>query len=173
VDSVPGEGSTFWFVVSLKKREPGVLLSETPCPGGTVEQRLRSRYAGLRILLVEDEPITQEIACCQLEEVGLLVDVADNGQRALELAKFHEYALILMDMQMPVMNGIDAAVAIRDDSLNRVTPILAMTANAFEEDRQHCLKVGMNDHIAKPVNPEKLYETLLRWLEGGDQKATA
>jgi CheY-like chemotaxis protein len=70
-----------------------------------------------------------------------------------------------MDMQMPVMNGIDATQAIRADSLNQTTPILAMTANAFDDDRQRCIAAGMNEHIAKPVDPDMLYETLLRWLE--------
>lgn len=165
VDSVPGEGSLFWFVVPLKKREAGVLLSETPRPGHLVEELLRSQHAGLRILLVEDEPITQEVARGLLEDVNLSVDIAANGQQALEQARQNVYALILMDMQMPVMNGIDAACAIRADSLNRTTPILAMTANAFDEDRQQCLEGGMNDHIAKPVDPVKLYETLLEWLD--------
>ncbi|WP_434516699.1 PAS domain S-box protein [Dechloromonas sp. ARDL1] len=173
VDSVPGEGSMFWFVVPLKKRESGLPQPETSCPDCSVEQHLRGQYAGLRVLLVEDEPITQEVARNLLEEVGLSVDTAENGRQALTLANCNEYALILMDMQMPVMNGIDAAGAIRADSLNRETPILAMTANAFDEDRRHCLDVGMNDHIAKPVDPEKLYETLLQWLEVGARKATA
>jgi CheY-like chemotaxis protein len=81
------------------------------------------------------------------------------------LARQNRYALILMDMQMPVMNGLAATKAIRADSLNMDTPILAMTANAFEEDRQVCLDAGMNDHIAKPVDPNRVYATLLAWLE--------
>jgi CheY-like chemotaxis protein len=100
-----------------------------------------------------------------LEDVALVVDVAEDGRQALELAKHNHYALILMDMQMPVMNGIDATQAIRADSLNQTTPILAMTANAFDDDRQRCIAAGMNEHIAKPVDPDMLYETLLRWLE--------
>jgi CheY-like chemotaxis protein len=72
-----------------------------------------------------------------------------------------------MDMQMPTMNGVEATQAIRTDSLNMTTPVLAMTANVFDEDRQICLDAGMNDHIAKPLNPQRLYETLLRWLEKG------
>jgi CheY-like chemotaxis protein len=97
--------------------------------------------------------------------VGLVVDVAEDGRQALELAKQNHYALILMDMQMPVMNGVEATQAIRADSLNQTTPILAMTANAFDDDRQRCIAAGMNEHIAKPVDPDMLYETLLRWLE--------
>ncbi len=94
-----------------------------------------------------------------------MVDVAEDGQQALAMAKHNIYALILMDMQMPVMNGVAATQAIRSDSPNQITPVLAMTANAFDEDRQACLDAGMNDHLAKPVNPDKLYETLLAWLE--------
>ncbi|MCX8017798.1 MAG: response regulator, partial [Rhodocyclaceae bacterium] len=116
------------------------------------------------ILLVEDEPINREVARIQLEEVGLAVDVAEEGTAAVRLARAKPYAAILMDMQMPNMNGLDAARAIRADSMNRATPILAMTANAFDEDRQRCLDAGMDDHLAKPVSPEQLYSALLRWL---------
>jgi hypothetical protein len=97
--------------------------------------------------------------------VGLAADVAEDGQQALELARQNRYALILMDMQMPIMNGLEAARAIRSDSLNTTTPILAITANAFEEDRDACLAAGMNEHIGKPVDPQMLYATLLEWLE--------
>jgi CheY-like chemotaxis protein len=93
-----------------------------------------------------------------------MVDIAADGRQAIDLARQNGYALILMDMQMPNLNGVEATLAIRADSLNRATPILAMTANAFEEDRKACLDAGMNDHIAKPVDPDRLYETLLRWL---------
>ena len=99
-----------------------------------------------------------------LEDAGLVVDLAENGQQALALAKQNRYVLILMDMQMPLMNGVEATQAIRAISLNQTTPILAMTANAFDEDREACIAAGMNEHISKPVDPEKLYETLLRWL---------
>ena len=100
-----------------------------------------------------------------MEDAGLVVDLAEDGQKALALAQRNRYALILMDMQMPVMNGVEATQAIRTDSLNITTPILAMTANAFDEDRLACLDAGMNDHISKPVDPHKLYETMLEWLE--------
>ena len=99
-----------------------------------------------------------------LEDVGLTVDLAEDGVEAVALAQQNHYDLILMDMQMPQMNGIDATQAIRALPGRRTTPILAMTANAFDEDRQACLDAGMNDHIAKPVDPDVLFETLLKWL---------
>ena len=165
VASTPGTGSTFWFVVPLKKRADNVV---PPAPSSavlTAEQRLLAEYAGTRVLLAEDEPITQEVSRYLLEDVGFVVDLAEDGLQALQLARQHRYALILMDLQMPVMNGVEATLAIRANSLNRETPILAMTANAFEEDRDACLSVGMNEHIGKPVDPQKLYESMLAWLE--------
>jgi signal transduction histidine kinase/ActR/RegA family two-component response regulator len=166
VESSPGQGSTFWFTVRLGLA--GELVTPEPtCAQDSAEARLKSHYAGTRVLLVEDEPVNQEVSRSLLEDVGLIVDLAEDGQQALELAQQQCYALILMDMQMPVMNGVDATRAIRNlgaNSLNNATPIIAMTANAFDDDRQVCLDAGMHDHIAKPVEPDLLYETLLKWL---------
>jgi signal transduction histidine kinase/ActR/RegA family two-component response regulator len=167
VESAPGIGSTFWFVVRLNK----VATTVAPAPASAAcpaEQLLQSGHAGARILLAEDEPIAQEVFRDLLEDAGLVVDLAADGQQALSLARHTTYALILMDMQMPNLNGVDATKAIRAGTLNSATPILAMTANAFDEDRDACLNAGMNDHIAKPVDPDKLYQTLLDWLERSD-----
>jgi PAS domain S-box-containing protein len=165
VESQPGSGSTFWFAVRLGKAGNDAVPPAPTFETHTAEQRLQQDYAGTRILLAEDEPITQEVSRGLLEDVGLVVDLAEDGQQALDLTKQNSYALVLMDMQMPHMNGVDATRAIRALPGYAQTPILAMTANAFEEERQVCIDAGMNDHIAKPVDPDVLYETLLKWLK--------
>ena len=167
VESRVGQGSTFWFTVRLDKASSAAVSPEPISGSDSAEARIMARYLGARILLAEDEPINQEVSRGLLEDIGLQVDLAADGQEAVDLARRHRYALILMDMQMPNLNGVEATRAIRAESINRQTSILAMTANAFDEDRQICLAAGMNDHIAKPVDPEVLYETLLKWLENG------
>ncbi|RCW70076.1 response regulator [Pseudorhodoferax soli] len=124
---------------------------------------LQQRHAGQRILLAEDNPVNREVAQDLLHLVGLVVETAWDGGRAVEMALSRQYDLILMDVQMPVMDGTEATRAIRQRDGDG-TPIVAMTANAFAEDRQACLDAGMNDHVGKPVDPEALYGKLLRWL---------
>jgi PAS domain S-box-containing protein len=165
VDSTPGVGSTFWFSVWLESDDPARVATKAETSVTDSESRLRRHHQGKRVLLAEDEPLNQEITIIQLEDVGLRVDLATDGAQALERAREQAYDLILMDMQMPVMNGLESTRAIRASSLNMTTPILAMTANAYQEDRHSCLEAGMNDHLPKPVEPDHLYDTLLRWLE--------
>jgi signal transduction histidine kinase len=123
--------------------------------------------AGARILLAEDNPINQEIAAELLQSASALVDVANDGRQAVEMVRSNHYDLVLMDMQMPVMDGLEATRAIRALPDRARLPIIAMTANAFGEDRQRCLDAGMNDHVGKPTNPNKLFETVRRWLAKG------
>ena len=169
VDSRPGEGSTFWFTLRLGK---AAVAMPAPADGADavaaavpLEAQLRRMHAGARVLLAEDEPVCREVARELLADAGLAVDVAEHGRQAVEKAAAQAYAAILMDMQMPEMNGVEATRAIRTGAgPNRATPILAMTANAFDADRQACLAAGMNEHIAKPVDSARLYATLLKWL---------
>lgn len=165
VESELGKGSTFWFTVRLKKAIEAAVPPVPTSSGRAADERLLGAHAGSRILLAEDEPINQEVSRGLLEDVGMSVDVASDGQEAVALARRNRYDLILMDVQMPNLNGLDATRAIRGGSLNANIPILAMTANAFDEDRQVCLAAGMNDHIPKPIKPDLLYETILHWLE--------
>ncbi len=172
VRSTLNQGSCFTFTVRLGQALRPVATTQ-PVETACAEERLRLAYACTRVLLAEDEPINREVSCSLLEDVGLIVDLAEDGQQAVSMATATPYAVILMDMQMPHMNGIDATRAIRRLAQHADTPIIAMTANVFDEDKQACLQAGMNDHIAKPVNPELLYATLLEALANRKPPAQA
>ena len=176
VDSQPGVGSTFWIEVPLALGNParvlaeGMRVAEAPA-GSRADERLRSRFAGSRLLLAEDNLLNQEVALSLLGDVGLAVDVANNGNEAVDMATRNAYDLIMMDILMPELDGCAATTRIRQLPGYARTPILAMTANAFDEDREACMAAGMNDHIGKPVNPEVLYVTLYKWLERSGKAA--
>jgi signal transduction histidine kinase/ActR/RegA family two-component response regulator len=170
VDSTPGVGSTFWFTARLRKGEASA--SATQAMAADAEALLRERHHGARILVVDDEPINLQITEALLQDAGLQIDTAKDGEEAVRKAEVAPYAAILMDMQMPNMDGLEATRRIRAMHRHRQTPIIAITANTFAEDRTHCLEAGMNDLIAKPFAPLTLFATVLRWL-GQDEVVEA
>jgi signal transduction histidine kinase/CheY-like chemotaxis protein len=159
-----GRGSTFWATVRLRHALIEPPLESNPQSPAAINT-LRRNFQSSRVLLVEDEPINREVMLYLLEDAGLAVDVAVNGEEALWMAVGGDYAIILMDIQMPVMDGIDATLVIRQLPELSSVPILAITANAYDEDRERCLAAGMNDHIGKPVEPDVLCATVLHWLQ--------
>ncbi|MDE2594225.1 MAG: response regulator [Burkholderiales bacterium] len=166
-ESALGQGSTFWFTVRLNKAMgSGASLSLTQ-PAGQAELALKASFSGQRVLVVEDDALNREVVRLLLDGVGLVYDLAENGALAVEMAARQHYALILMDVQMPQMGGIEATRIIR--AADAEVPIIAMTANAFAEDRERCLAAGINDFLTKPFELDKLFATLLKWLkqEGG------
>ncbi len=172
VESVPGVGSTFWFTARLWRGHgmPGSTRSDVM---SDIEAQLRQRHGGARILLVEDNEVNREVALAMLQGAGLAVDCAADGREALDKARAGHYALALMDMQMPEMDGLQATRSIRRLPGWEDTPILALTANAFDDDRRACEAAGMNDFIPKPMDVAALYAVLLRWLDRGAASGTS
>ncbi len=159
VSSQPGKGSLFWMTIALQ--HGAAPLSEDNTPSRQSNESLR----GKRLLIAEDNLINREVCTEMLRDTGLAIEVAENGLQALEKARSSRYDAILMDMQMPVLNGLEATRAILALPGYANIPIIAMTANVFEEDRRDTRTAGMVDHIGKPVDPEELINTLVKWLQ--------
>ena len=164
--SAPGVGSTFWFTVTLRR---GDAAATAPASAVDAEAELRRRYAGRRILVVDDEPGNREVALTQLEVVDLVGETAEDGAEAVVLAGKNRYAAILMDMQLPKLNGLEATLQIRKIPGYRDTPIIAITANAFSGNRADCEAAGINDYLIKPYSANELFAILLRSLSRGDE----
>ena len=163
VESAIDKGSIFWFTVRLQKETSGQPKPLTSLQDA--ESLIKERHGGKTVLLVEDNQINREIALDILEDVGLAVTTAVDGAEAVAAASDTTFDLILMDIQMPVMGGLEACHHIRNMAQHDATPILAMTANAGVEDKKSCFDAGMQDFISKPVDPDQLFQILLTWLE--------
>ena len=156
------------FVAALQQALLGAVASVAQDGSQSVAlmEELIRRRGGARVLIAEDNPINQEVSKALLREVGIDADIAEDGQVAVEKAREKDYELILMDMQMPVTDGLVATRMIRQLPQYRDVPILALTANAFDESREACLDAGMNAHLSKPIDPVELYKALTQWLPG-------
>ncbi|MGE0441292.1 MAG: response regulator, partial [Gemmatimonadales bacterium] len=170
--SVPGEGSTFWFTALITPvAEPAYR------PAGARAAEPIAPLPDLRVLLAEDNVVNQKVAGKILQKLGCRVEIAANGREAIEMHRREPYDLILMDWQMPELDGVEATRAIRADPTLRQVPIIAMTANAMRGDREECLRAGMDDYLAKPIDAGRLRETLARWARrptiGGTQGISA
>jgi len=154
-------------LIMLLERRPAAVAGTGP-PAGSIAAALNGQRFDARVLLAEDNLVNQEVAKELLRLAGCEVEVAENGRRAVEMARHGGYDLVLMDVQMPELDGIEACRQIRALPGFSRLPIIAMTANAFAEDRAACLAAGMNDHVPKPVQPAVLFDTLARWLPPRD-----
>ena len=147
--------------VLAAQRQPSETVTSTPVEDDRVQP---VRFAGVRVLLAEDNPVGALLARTLLRREGCVVETAGTGDEAIEALKRARYDLVFMDMRMPGLDGPSAARLIRAGGDR--TPILALTANAFAEDRRLCLEAGMDDHLAKPLEPEALRAALARWTGG-------
>ncbi|MBF0124291.1 MAG: response regulator, partial [Magnetococcales bacterium] len=167
VNTVPEQGSTFYFTIPYQRiLEPEKVRTIASTQRAVVDVTdIRQRIGTARILLVEDNAINQQVACELLENIGLTVTIAANGLEACTKVAETHFDAVLMDIQMPQMDGYTATNRIRSDPRHHNLPIIAMTAHAMSGDRNRCLQAGMNDHVSKPINKQQLYATLLEWIQ--------
>jgi PAS domain S-box-containing protein len=167
VESEPCQGSAFIFTAEFGHGdESKVTLSTNQSVDGETLKPIR----GARILLVEDNEINQQVAKEMLEKAGFLVDIAVDGQKGVEAVEQTEYDIVLMDIQMPVMDGYTATQTIRQIPKFKDLPILAMSASAMTQDQENAVVAGMNGHVAKPIEPQQLFSALLQWIKAGDRE---
>jgi PAS domain S-box-containing protein len=171
VQSTLGQGSSFWFTCRLGKGQQAQAVPAQMAENA--EHLLKRDYKGRRVLVVDDEPINCEVIRLLLEDTGLQVDVAHDGAEALSCIQQVRYDMVLMDMQMPVLNGLQATQQLRAAPSTKKLIVIALTANAFGEDRVKCLAAGMNDFISKPCAPKLLFEKLAYWFARGDGAVAA
>jgi len=175
VSSVLGQGSEFWFTARLARQ--ATEASSRPAASRALANQLRNILADrkARVLLAEDNITNQQVALSILKHLGLRADAVANGAEAVQAVTSHHYDLVIMDVQMPVMDGLEATRQIRllvSAACNPSLPIIAMTANAIQGDRSKCLEAGMNDYVSKPVSPQGLAEMLGKWLRVDDTDRT-
>lgn len=162
--STQGQGSLFWFTVRLQPVD--VQAPQTPASDREDSlAQLRARHSGARIVLADDNAVNLEVIRATLAVAGLVVIDAHDGAEAVREASSMRAQLVLMDVRMPRMDGIEATIALRELFPPEALPIVALTANAFEEDRRECLMAGMNGFLSKPVDPPLLNRTVLHWLD--------
>jgi CheY-like chemotaxis protein len=153
----------------------GDLTRKYPSPEPHSSEVNQTTLTG-RVLLAEDNPVNQEVASAMLQRIGVSMSIANNGQEALDLLALERFDLVLMDCQMPIMDGFEATAGIRrreaEQGLSAI-PIIALTANAISGDREHCLAQGMDDYLSKPFAQQQLYDVLARWLPPIDSSSTA
>ncbi|MCA6215032.1 PAS domain-containing protein [Ideonella sp. B7] len=165
LESAPGHGTRVWFTLQLPlATRPTPHPPQTRAPGAEL-LALRQQHAGARVLLVEDDPVSAEVCAALLRQAGLVPSLALDGQDAIEQAAHTPVDLVLMDMQMPRMGGLEATRHLRAMAGGLRLPIIALTANAFEDDQQRCLAAGMDDYLTKPVDATRLYAVLLTQLQ--------
>jgi PAS domain S-box-containing protein len=168
VESEPKKGSSFIFTANFGHGDKAEITAQSSHKG--FDQESLKSIQGARILLVEDNEINQQVAKEMLEKAGFVINIAEDGQQGVEAVEKASYDLVLMDIQMPVMDGYEATRAIRKKTRFKDLPILAMSASAMTQDREESLSAGMNDHVAKPIELQQLFSALLKWIKPGERE---